>query len=410
MLGTSDVLAETTRVQPRMVDWRREIHMYPELGLEEVRTSGLIRSVLSDLGLEVRAGEPHTGTPTGVVGILRGGRAGSGSPTVGLRADIDALPLQEKTGLPYASRVPDRMHACGHDGHAAILLGTATVLAGHRDSLRGNVKFIFQPAEEDPGGAKPMIEAGVLKDPDVDIVLALHLDTTLPTGTIGVRPGGEAATANCDRATIRILGRGGHGAWPHHCVDPVVVAAQVVLALQTVISRERHPLDPLVFTVGSIRGGEANNVIPDEVVLKATIRTAKDETQKRVATEQLPRLIGGITAAAGAAYELDYVYEYPSLRNDPEVTRYVVKAGELLLGADRVKLLEEMSMGGEDFAFFARERPGCMFRLGAKNEAKGCVYPGHSSRFNFDEDAMPLGAAVFVHAVLDYLGAGARTR
>ena len=399
---TSDALALAREVLPRMIQWRRQIHANPELAMEEFATSALVQEVLQDLGIEVYAGPEHTGTPTGVVGLLRGTapRPNGEERTIGIRADMDALPIQEQTGLPFASRNPGKMHACGHDGHTAILLGTAAILAGMREQLPGNVKFFFQPAEEDEGGAEPMIRAGCMENPRVDAVIALHLSTVLPTGKISVTYG--VSTAAADTARITVRGRAAHGAWPHRGVDAVLAAAHVVVALQALVSRETPPLDAVVLTVGTIHGGTANNIVCDEVTMEATVRTLKRELREAM-PDRIRRVVESTAAAYGAQAEVEYIWGYPSLHNDQNITALVEAVGRDLLGDDGVTVRSEPGMGAEDFAYFAEAAPGCMFSLGARNEALGIVHEGHTPYYTFDEEAMAVGAAVFVETVRRFL-------
>ncbi len=401
-----DVLARARHLMPQLVRWRRHLHQYPELANEEFETSALVQRVLNDLGLKVRAGPEATGTPTGVVGLLEGtGPRDASRPvrTIGIRADMDCLPIQEKTGLPFASRHPGKMHACGHDGHTAISLGTATLLAGMRSQLSGNVKFFFQPAEEADGGADPMIRAGVMENPRVDAVIALHLNTIQPTGQLSLKYG--PSTAAADTAILTIRGTGAHGAWPHNGVDAITAAGHVIVALQTLVSREMAPLDPVVFTIGTIRGGYANNVIADEVRMEATVRTLKRETRAAM-PERITRIVKGVCEALRAEGDVEYVGGYPSLVNDPRLCRLVEDTAAALFGKDRVTVRDEPGMGAEDFAYFAQAAPGCMFGLGARNEAEGITAPGHSPFYTFDEAAMPVGVALFAEVARRFLQSG----
>lgn len=399
-----DLLDRARMLQDRIVGWRRHIHAHPELGMEEFETSKLVRQVLEELGIEVRWGPEATGTPTGVVGILRGTAPGQGpARCVGIRADMDCLPIQERTGLPFASRHPGKMHACGHDAHTAILLGTAALLAAMRSSFRGTVKFFFQPAEEGPGGGEPMVKAGVMENPKVDMVLALHVGTIQDTGTISLKPG--PSTAAADTAVITIKGKGAHGAWPHNGVDAIVAAGHAIVALQTLVSRETAPLESVVFTIGTIHGGYANNVIADEVKMEATVRTLKKEIREAM-PGRIERVLKGVTEALGASYELEYVWGYPTMVNDPRVCRLVEQRAAAMLGRENVLIRDEPGMGAEDFAYFTEAAPGCMFGLGAGSAAKGIKAPGHSPFFTVDEDALPVGVALFADVALAFLKDG----
>lgn len=398
----SSALDRSRAMLPQMIAWRRHIHQHPELAMEEYQTSELVAQVLTGLGLEVLRGPEHTGTPTGVVGILRGEAAPpGGGRTIAIRADMDALPITERTGLPFASRHEGKMHACGHDGHTAILLGTASILAEQRRLLPGNVKFIFQPAEETIGGAEPMVKAGVVDD--VDVVLALHLNASQPTGFISLKYG--VATAAVDTAHITILGKNSHGAWPHRGIDAIHTAGQAIVALQAMVSRQTSALDPLVFTIGTIRGGTASNIVAEEVAMDATIRTLRDETRAAV-PQRIEQILRGVCRAFGAEYRLQITPGYPSVINDPLVCALVEEAASAVLGPDRVLLRDEPGMGAEDFAYFGRAVRGCMFNLGARNEEQGITALAHTPYFTFDEEAMAYGAAIFVQAVQQFLAAG----
>jgi amidohydrolase len=394
-----DVAAE----EERLVRTRRDIHAHPEVGFQEVRTSEIVRSRLAELHIPFREGVAGTG----VVGLLEGtapARAGAGerAPTLLLRADMDALRLQEENDDPFASTIPGRMHACGHDGHTAILLATAAVLRQRRHRLAGNVKLVFQPAEEDPGGARPMIEAGVLEDPPVDAALGLHLWTQLPAGTVGTSPGPLMASA--DEFTIEILGRGGHAAVPHTCIDPVVAAAHVVTALQTIVSRSTDPLESAVLTVARLESGEgAYNIIPERATLRGTARTF-NPALRAAFPERIERIARGVAEALGARCTLRWQPYYPPLINDARVERVVAEEARRLLGPDRV--FEDIrSMGAEDMSFFLREVPGCFFFFGAANPAKGAVYPHHNPRFRIDEDVLAPGVELMARCAESLLSA-----
>lgn len=379
---------------PYMVKLRRDFHRHPELGMQEVRTAGIVAEQLHHLGLEVETGVAGTG----VVGLLRCGRPGK---TVALRADMDALPITDGKDVPYKSQVKGVMHACGHDAHVAMLLGVARILTRLAPELAGNVKFLFQPAEEGPGGAQPMIEAGVLDNPRVDVIVGAHVWSEFPVGHIGIQYGTMMAAV--DRFKITILGQGGHGANPHETVDAVVVAAQVVGALQSIVSRNLDPVSPVVLSIGTINGGYRYNVIADRVDMTGTVRTLQPATRERL-KQRLEEMVRGLTAAFGADYELEYTAVYPVTRNNDEVTVVVEKAARAVVGPERVQVKSKPSMGSEDFAYFTRVRPGCFFLVGCRNEAKGCGFPHHHPRFDIDEEALPIGAAVMVRAAVDLLG------
>ncbi|MBM3266878.1 MAG: amidohydrolase [Candidatus Sericytochromatia bacterium] len=376
-----------------LYELRRQIHQQPELGFEETRTARLVASRLEGLGLEVQTGVARTG----IVALVRGARPGR---TVLVRADMDALPVAEETSAPYKSQVPGVMHACGHDGHTAVLIGLAKVLAAKREQIAGTVKLVFQPAEEGPGGAEPMIAAGVLEDPKVDAAIGFHLWNNLPVGQVGVRPGPIMAAT--DQVDITIKGKGGHGAKPHLSVDAVVVASHVVTGLQSIVSRMVNPLHSAVITMGTINGGFRHNVIAPAVSLSGTVRTyekgLRDEMPRRI-----ERMVRGICEAMGATYAIDYVRVYPPTVNDPAMTDLVRAAAAKVVGADNV-IHVEPSMGGEDMSYFLDAVPGSYFFLGSANSERGLDQPHHSPGFDFDEAALPIGLQVLQQAVFDYLG------
>jgi amidohydrolase len=366
-----------------VVRWRRQIHRRPEFGFAEHETSALVESELRAAGLDVKriAG-------TGIVATLTGAKPGN---TVALRADMDALPIEERTGLPFASQIPGAMHACGHDAHTAMLLGAATSLARERDRLGGIVKFFFQPAEEGPGGARPMIEAGAMRAPDVDAVAMLHVWPTLTAGSIGLRSG--AMTASCDDFDIEIRGRGGHGGYPHHAIDTIPIAAEIVGALQRIVSREIDPADPVVLSIGRIDGGYRRNVVADSTRLSGTIRCL-DETVRRTVPARVERIVDGICAAHRAAHEVKFEFGYPSVINDVALTDRVKRIAEEVPEVERVVELEHPTMGAEDFAYFAEAAPGCMIRLGCASAEDAEPASLHSPEFRLDERALTTGVAL----------------
>ena len=377
----------------QMIQDRRDFHMYPELGFEEHRTAGRIVEALRAAGID----EIQTGiAQTGVVALIRGRAPGK---TVLLRADIDALPVTERNDVPYRSRHEGKMHACGHDAHTAMLLATARILHARRAEFDGIVKLVFQPAEEGPGGALPMIEAGVMENPHVDAALGLHIWNTMEVGKVGVRSG--PVMANTDEFSLTIRGRGGHGAMPHLSVDAITVAGQVISALQTIVARQVSPLDSAVVTIGTIHGGERHNIIAHEVTMTGTVRTFS-----RVLGEAVPgmieRVIRGVTTGHGAEYQLEYHRVYPATINDPQISDLVRDAAAKVLGWENV-VEAEASMGGEDMAYFLQKVPGCYFFVGSANAEKGLIHPHHHPAFDIDEDAMPIGVQVMVQAAMDVL-------
>jgi amidohydrolase len=389
-----EFLKDAKKLKDEIVQSRRDFHRNPELGMEETRTSKIVADFLTSLGLEVQTGIANTG----VVGLLRGSKDG---PTVGLRADMDALPIKEQSGVEYSSTVDGKMHACGHDGHTAILMGAAKLLSQYKDKIEGNVKFIFQPAEEGPGGALPMIEEGVLENPKVSAMFGLHINTTSgPAGQIEY--GSGPRSAGTGTARIKIKGFGGHGAHPHKSVDAIMASAHVLTTLQTIISREIDPLEPVVITMGTINGGYRHNVIADEVNMTGTIRTLNEDIRKSM-PERFDRIIKGVCESLRCEYELDYSLGIPSVVNDVDMTDIVKEAAVKLLGEENAIQVDKPSMGGEDFCYFSQAVPSSFFRLSARNEEKGCTYPGHHPKYNFDEESIPYGIAMFAKIVINYL-------
>ncbi len=388
-LDLSQIRSEIRALNPQLVKWRRHLHQYPELGFQEKLTSKFVAQKLQDWAIEHQTGIAQTG----IVATIKSSYPG---PVLAIRADMDALPIQEENNILYRSRHDGVMHACGHDGHTAIALGTAYYLSNNRDSFRGTVKIIFQPAEEHPGGAKPMIEAGVLKNPDVDAIVGLHLWNRLPIGTIGVRSGALMAAVECFRCDI--LGKGGHGAMPDQTIDAVVVSAQVVNALQTIVARNVNPLDSAVVTVGEIRGGTALNVIADQAYLSGTVRYFKPELEGYL-SRRVEEVIAGVCQSYGAKYELDYWQLYPSVMNNAKIADLVSSVALEVIETPLGVVPECQTMASEDMSFFLREVPGCYFFLGSANAEQGLDYPHHHPRFNFDESALTTGVEMFVRCV-----------
>ena len=376
-------------LQPQLTVWRRQIHQRPELGFQEQLTSALISRKLSEWGIKHQQGIAKTG----VVAEIAGHRPG---PVLAIRADMDALPIQEMNEVDYRSQHPGVMHACGHDGHVTIALGTAYYLSQHRDSFSGTVKIIFQPAEEGPGGAKPMIEEGVLEAPDVDAIIGLHLWNNLPVGTVGVRTGPLMAATEFFHCTIH--GRGGHGAIPHQTADSIVIASQIVNALQAIVSRNIDPLKSAVVTIGELHAGSAVNVIADEARMGGTIRYF-DDAYDGFFEQRLHQIIGGICQSHGVNYTLDYHALYPPVINDPDVTELVRSVALSVVDTPAGVVPDCQTMGGEDMSFFLKAVPGCYFFLGSANAAKGLTYPHHHPRFNFDESVLSTGVEMFVRCV-----------
>ncbi len=373
-------------------DRRRDFHRHPELGFQEVRTAGIVANDLRDLGLEVTTGVAETG----VVALIEGARPG---PTVLLRFDMDALPITEETGAPYASQTAGVMHACGHDGHTAIGLTVARMLHARRDEMAGRVKLVFQPAEEGLGGAERMVAEGVLEAPRVDYSLALHLWNEKPFGWVGVTSGPAMAAAEMFK--VRLTGRGGHGAAPHLAVDPVVAAAQVVSALQTVVSRNVPPLQTAVVSVTRVAAGTTFNVIPPHADLEGTIRTFEPEVRETV-LRRFREVVEGVSAALGCQAEVDVQRLTPAVINDDALARRVQGVVRQVL-PDADLDTAERTMGSEDMAFMMESVPGCYFFVGSANREAGLDAPHHHPRFDFDERALARGAALMAAAAWEVL-------
>jgi len=381
----------------KMKDWlveiRRTIHMHPELGFEEVETSKLVSEWLERFGLEVKRGWAKTG----VVGLLEGKQPGK---TVAIRADMDALPLDEANQVPYASKVKGKMHACGHDAHVTILLGVARFFSLNKDRVKGSIKWIFQPAEEGGGGGRVMVEEGVLENPKVDAIFGAHVFPLLPIGKVGIYE--REGLAAADRFTIKIIGKGGHGALPHLCKDPILATGHLITQIHSIVSRNVNPLESGVVTIGKVSGGTAYNIIPDEIELFGTARSLTPQVREDLKL-RIEQVIQGIVRSFNMDYRFDYEYGYPVLVNDSEMSKLVASACSKGIGKENVEVLKP-SMGGEDFAYYLQKVPGSFFRLGCRNEEKGIVHPYHSSLFDIDEEVLPLGVEMFVRIIDQYLG------
>ena len=399
-------------IEPRVIAWRRDIHQNPELGNREFRTSKLVEEHLHALGLEVRTGVAHTG----VIGLLRGDRPGG---VVALRADMDALPISEEVDLPFASRVRATyegsevgvMHACGHDGHVAILMGVAEILTRMKDRLSGTVKFIFQPAEEgapgeEEGGAELMIKEGALRDPAPQAIFGLHIGSRFAVGEIGVKS--EGAMASVDELAIVVRGRQTHGAYPWLGVDPVVVASQIVLALQTIPSRQLDAtIAPTIVTIGSIHGGVRNNIIPDRVELKGTIR-ALDAKMRDELHDRIRRTAEKIAESGGATAEVRIKRGYPVTFNDPELTLRMIPTLKQVAGDEHVRMVPA-TLGGEDFSFFQQQIPGLFIFVGTRpaDVPPEKAAPNHSPLFFVEEKGLVLGVRALARLAVDFLDATA---
>lgn len=373
-----DVRRSVSALNSDMIALRRDLHRHAELSAEEYRTQGVILERLR----AIRADDVRACASTGATCLIRGALPG---PNLLWRADIDALPLQEETGLPFACTGVAAMHACGHDGHVAIALAMASLLQEARASLAGTVRFAFQPAEEHVGGAQRMIEDGIMSSPPVDRVFGLHIWTPALVGQAVIRPGPVFAAGTHFRIIIR--GQGGHASSPHTAIDPVVVAAHAIVALQTVVSRSVNPEETAVLTVGRIQGGVRGNIIPNEVMMSGTIRTFERHVRERV-VERARQVLAGVTAAWGATFQFDTSTQ-PAVVNDPACAALAAGAAAAFLGAENV--LEGRTTGGDDMAFFLERAPGAYIMLGAHEPARGPVWPHHHPKFDFDERCLPLG-------------------
>jgi amidohydrolase len=377
------------RHKEQIVGIRRELHQIPEPAYTEKKTSAAVADHLKRAGLEVRTGIARYG----VVGLLQTERPG---PTLMIRADMDALPVTEQTGLPFSSTHAEAMHACGHDAHMAMVLGAALVLSKMKDSLKGNILFLFQPAEEGPGGAKPMIDEGVMENPKVDYAVGCHLWPGSPEGTVGVKAGAIMAAMN--RFDIRIIGSQGHGAMPHLCVDALEVGTQVVNALQRIVSRHMNPLKPTVVSVCSFHAGKAFNIIPGEAELSGTTRTFDLEVWNSWES-RMKKILQGVCDSMGARFELKFDFGYPPTINDPFVADLVRRCAEEVVGPDRV-IEPEPTMGGEDMSYYLQRAKGCFFFLGVGRPGAA---PLHNAKFDFNEDVLLLGVQTYCRIALELL-------
>jgi amidohydrolase len=385
------IRTEAHSLKDQLIAWRRDFHCHPELGFQEFRTSGIVAKYLSSLGMEVQTGVGKTG----VVGLLEGSQPG---PVVMLRFDMDALPIHELNQTDYVSENAGVMHACGHDAHTAIGLGIAQLMAKHREELAGTIKFVFQPGEEGCGGALAMIADNVLENPKPDVALGLHVWNDQPLGLLAAGNGGVMAAA--DIFTIKVQGKGGHGAQPHLCVDAVLIASQIVVALQSIVARNVNPRQTAVVTVGSIHAGTAFNIIADTAEMTGTIRTFDTATRDQIVgrmtevVEQTARALGG-----SATIEIKAIS--PATVNDERVAQVVRETAIEVLGAEHVTA-DQLTMTAEDMSEFLSRVPGCFFFIGSANAAKGLNAPHHNPRFDIDEDVLPLGVAVLAEAAVRY--------
>ena len=386
------LLKEAQELFPYTRDLRRDFHRHPELGLQEKRTAGIVAEELKNLDLDVETGIGETG----VVALLEGAKSG---PVVLMRVDMDALPMEEESDAEYTSENPGVMHACGHDGHVAMGLTIAKMLHAHRDELAGTVKLVFQPAEEGDGGAEKMVRDGVLENPRPDYSLSLHVWNEQPLGWFGITQGPIMASAGAFKITVR--GKGGHGAVPDKAVDPIFASAQIITALQSIVSRNTPPLDSAVVSVCSIHGGTAFNIIPPEVELQGTIRTFKPEIRAMI-VERLHEIATQTAQALGCEVEISHEDITPAVINDPDLAEQIADLAAELFPEGTIAL-DSQTMGAEDMAFMMEDFPSCYFLIGSANAEKGLDAPHHHPRFDFDEQALTNGVALMTAAVMSLL-------
>ena len=395
---SSEISEQINRIEAELKENRRYIHMHPELSFREYNTSSFIQKKLDEMGVRYVSGIAENG----ICAYIYGNKniESKSMKSILIRADMDALPIDEVSDKPYKSQNKNVMHACGHDAHVAVLLGVCKVLNNFKDKFGGVVKAVFQPGEETSGGALPMIEEGVLENPHTDVCVALHCDSDLDCGTIRVKPGSLYASPDDFRITVK--GKGGHGAEPHNCIDPIMISASIIQALNNLISRETDPFDNAVISVGSIHGGSATNIIPDSVEIQGTARSLTNEVRGF-----LKRRIGetaeGICKTFGAECEYEYTELFPPLINDEKLAEDVYDSACRSIGKDKCVWGGAPTMAGEDFSYFSQNRPSVLFKLGCRNKSLGIVSPIHHSSFDIDENCLKTGVKVFVGFVLDYL-------
>ncbi len=382
----SGILAAAQDLLPWMIEIRRDLHQHPELGLEEHRTNNKVRSLLDEMGIEYVDGLGGTG----VLGLIRGDGEGR---VVALRADLDALPIEDDKNVPYASKIPGKMHACGHDVHTTVLLGAARLLVKEKASLPGTVKLLFQPAEETVGGARLLIEDGALDNPRVDAIFGLHVDPTLEVGTVGLHFGQRNASS--DNLEIIVHGKAAHGAYPYEGVDAIVAAAQVISSLQAIVSRSVDAREAAVVSLGTIHGGTQANIVADRVELVGTVRCVSQATRQLV-LQRIKETAEAVALGFGARAEVRIEPSYDPVVNDESMVEIVRQSVESLLGGDRVVIFSKPNMGAEDFGYYLSEIPGAFYSLGVRNEADGIVHPVHHGLFDVDESSMAIGAALQV--------------
>ncbi len=386
------LLKEALAIKKGTIELRRDFHRHPELGFQEERTAAIVAKTLTDLGLDVTTGVAKTG----VIGLLRGTSA---SPVLMLRFDMDALPITEETGAPYASEEPGKMHACGHDSHVAVGLSVARLLSARRDQIQGTVKFVFQPAEEGDGGAMHMVAEGVMEEPNPDYVLGMHVWNEMPVGWYSLTPGPMMAGAEIFSVTI--TGKGGHGASPHQSVDPIVAAAQIVNALQTITARNVNPLESAVVSVCKLDAGTAFNIIPQTARLSGTIRTFKPDVYQTVET-RFKEIVENVASAMDCQAEIDLLRVTFPVDNDPEMINAMTDVVKDFDPEARIDH-DHRTMGSEDFSLFIKDTPGCFVMVGSANPEKGLDFGHHHPKFDIDEDCLPFAVAIMAQGALEIL-------
>jgi amidohydrolase len=394
--GFMNTIEKVKQVEDYIVKCRRDLHQIPEIGFDLPKTSKYVASELKKMGIEIHE---NVGV-SGIVGLIKGSKDGK---TIALRADMDALPIKEETGLKFAS-TNGNMHACGHDTHTAMLLGAAKILSENRNEIHGNVKLIFQPAEESPGGAKPMLNDGAFENPKVDAVFGIHggnLYQGARKGTIIVCPGNMMASL--DRFKLKLIGKGCHGAYPQTGVDPIVMTGYFLSATQSILSREISATDSAVITIGKINGGNAYNVVPDYVELEGTVRAGDQKVRENI-SKRLEGIAKGISEAMRGSYELDYTFGYPPLVNNKKFTEEFIKSAKKVMPEEDIKIVNKAVMGSEDFAYYLEEVPGTFIFLNNQREVDGVCHPNHNSKFDIEESLLSRGTALIVQTALDYLG------
>jgi len=386
-----NILQKAKELQQKLIDLRRDFHQHPELALQEFNTAKKVEKFLRELGMKTKM----LVNGTGVCGYMKGSKPGK---TLALRADIDALPVQEETEVPYKSQNAGVMHACGHDAHTAMLLVAAMILSEWKKDLAGNVAFMFQPAEETGEGAKKMVEDGVLEE--VDGIFALHVYSSLGLGILGYKPGPFLAAG--DFFDVKIMGKGGHGGLPHLAIDPIAIAANAITALQTIVSREVDPLESAVVSICKMEAGKrAYNVIPDSATFGGTIRYHSPELREYL-PKRMREVLNGVTSAMRGSYEFNLMGKFPAMINDDEMTAFVARLAKDMLGEDKALQMKPL-MGSEDFSYYLQKIPGTFVFLGVENKQKGIIYPQHHPKYDIDEDILPIGTAIHVAVALEYL-------